>query len=187
MQRLKDQSESVKESIRLGGRGFRPSKKVLQQELNRQTQQEKRETLMRQGEVDPSSTSAVVAMNSLNLTGAADFDDGIRAIKRGLRDVTRADAVALALQDEAITDHDRQARSESGVLNGLPHDVANLLSSDFQLLPHAFRTSLKHCRGGFPMVEKALGTNAKCKQHAYTILIRRFVTPVRGDPLAAYQ
>jgi hypothetical protein len=97
------------------------------------------------------------------------FDSDIKRIKYGLRTATMAGNVALALQDEAIETHDREARQDGGI-NGLPPDVSDVLDSrSWHLLPHAFTGKLHHMRGSFPMATKVAGTVSSAKRTKLSI------------------
>jgi hypothetical protein len=129
---------------------------MLTAAVRQQSSAERAEALRKSGELDPSSSCAAKSLASLRLSTDVDFDDGIRTIKRGLREATVADGVVKMLQDEAISRHGAQSRVERG--NGLPTNIADALGVDWHSVPHQFHGTLRHVRGSFPAVTKAVGT-----------------------------
>ena len=154
----------VQAAIAAGGRGYRPTKKLLQSIARRKTATEKVALLRQSGDLDPMNACAASALDALNLSDRVDFDDGIRTIKRGLRDATIADGVSMALQNEVISTHDRSSRDNAGLCNGLPKDIQDVLGTNWHSVPHTFHGTLRHLRGSFPAVTKAVGTLMSANQ-----------------------
>ena len=63
------------------------------------------------------------------------------------------------MQTEAMEDHnsDRNRRNDP-VLNSLPAEIVDSLGTNWHLLPHSFKGSLRHMRGSFPHATKVAGT-----------------------------
>ena len=152
------------EAIKCGGRGYALSKQMLTAEARRTNTADQIAVFRRSGEMDPCESSASRALGSLSLSAGTDFDDGIRTIKAGLRSTTVADGVASELQAQAIDEHAERQRNKDGAYNGLPKDIADVLGTDWHLLPHEFPGQLRHMRGSFPMVAKVVGTFIQAKQ-----------------------
>ena len=149
----------VQAAMDAGGRGYRPAKRMVRTLAKAKTNAEEAEMLRTSGELDPlSNTCAARALEALELSNNVDFDEGVRIIKGGLRDATVGDKVLNALQDEVISKHKTDNRDAGGRCNGLPKDFADVLGTDFHLLPHELCGNMHHLRGSFPQAVKAAGT-----------------------------
>lgn len=109
---------------------------------------------MRSGVVDPAQSSAARALKAMNLGVDTDFDDGVRALKRGFSETTEADAITEHIQSLALADHNDSQRKR---MNNLPTEIADSLGSSWHISPHNFKSNLRHMRGSFPMATKAAG------------------------------
>ena len=159
LRRHEDGAERAKFATQAGGRGYRANKRQLAREVVQKSATEKLEIWRRSDELDPANSSAANALATLYLADTTDFDQGIRALKRGLRDATSADAVVNQMQTEVMEDHnsDRNRRNDP-VLNSLPAEIVDSLGTNWHLLPHSFKGSLRHMRGSFPHATKVAGT-----------------------------
>ena len=92
-------ADNKADAIRLGARAF-TTKRDIEASSKRQKLMALTDAVRQGGEIDPTTTSAATELANLRLDENNDFDEGIRTIKRGLRGVTKADAAALALQDD---------------------------------------------------------------------------------------
>ena len=88
-------ADCAKEAIRVGGQGFHNNKKARDMEARRARNRDIANAAKREREVDPDNTSASRAFCALHLEDGTSFDDGVRAIKRGLRDISTADKVGF--------------------------------------------------------------------------------------------
>ena len=105
-----------------------------------------------------SCSSAARSLNAFNMSAETDFDEGVRSLKRGLRDATIADSVWTELQSQAIADHNTNTRRHDNVMNGLPPEIADSFGSNWHLLPHGFKGNLRHLCWSFPAATKAVST-----------------------------
>jgi hypothetical protein len=154
-------ASSANEAIKLGSRGFRPNKRIVTGTVNRKSAEERSRALREAAELDPSNTSAAKSLQSMNLCSSTDFDDGIRALKRGLRAAAASDTIVTAIQDDVLADHDRSSRSDGGPFSKIPPHVAEALGAEWKVYPHSFLSNFQHVRGSFPAATKAIGTLAK--------------------------
>jgi hypothetical protein len=166
-ERLQRDGDAASEAARVGQRGFAPTKRGLERALSRQTRDEKLKALRDSIVVDPSRSSAALSLQGLDINENADFDDGVRIIKRHIRVATSADNIVRALQDEALESHNVQQRHRDGRLLGLPFGVAELLQENWNVLPHAFATTLMHTRGSFPTANKVVGAIVSVKSNVW--------------------
>ena len=128
------------------------------------TKEELLASLLRAGKLDPDCTSAAQALHNLQLSVDSDFDDGVRFIKRGIRDPRVADDIVGRFQTESLTNYDKESRRTDPVFNHLPPDIVDLLSSGWHMQPHSFNNSILHWRGSFPAATQAVGTMIQVKQ-----------------------
>ena len=146
----------------LAGWGYHPTRRMLRKLALQQTAEQKRETILTRGELNPQHSSAAQSLRTLELSLSTDFDDGVRTLKRGMRDATIADGVAEEIQNAALQEHNLKTR---GRLNELPPEIKDTLGNNWRMLPHAFEGNLRHMRGSFLGVTKAVDsliqTNAK--------------------------
>ena len=79
--------------------------------------------------MNPDSLAASLAMRSLPISDGADFDESLRAIKRGPRKASVADGVVSELRAEVFRHHVAQSRSADGTLSGAPKAIADVLGT----------------------------------------------------------
>ena len=109
-------------------------------------------------------TSAASALRSLYLSALTNVDDGIRVLRRGLKDATTADVIAERLQRQTLADHDRDNMRHDTGMNNFPPSISDLLGVGWQFVPRSFESYIRHLRGSFPMAAKAGGTFVSAKQ-----------------------
>ena len=134
-QRHENEARDAKRATDVGGRGYLPTKKITASEMLRKTATDKLDKHIRNCELDRDSTSAASALRSPNLSDSTDFDDGIRVLRRGLRDATTAVVIAERLQRQTLADHDPDSRRNDTVMNNLPPSISDLLGGGLAVRP----------------------------------------------------
>jgi hypothetical protein len=142
-------ASAAREAQRLGGRGYAPTKRMVDRGHANRAADERTVTMRAAGEIDPSTNSAARSLSGLKLDDDADFDHGIRLLRGSLRRATVADKVSESIQDVALTNHDETHRDSTGALRDVPHAVTS--------------RTFKHVRGSFPMAMEAIATLGKSK------------------------
>ena len=139
-----DAARNIKAATLAGGRSYHPNTRETALLHNRKTKEELLASLLRAGELDPDYTSAAQALHNLQLSVDSDFDDGVRLIKRGIRDARVADDIVGRFQTESLTNYDNESRRTDPVFNHLPLDIVDLLGSGWYMLPLNCNSSLRH-------------------------------------------
>ena len=92
-------------------------KKLATRATKKQPTEQRHDILMRSGDVDPVQSSAARALDAMNLDIDTDFDDGIRASKKGFSEATEADAITERIQSPTLKYHTDSQRKR---MNNLP-------------------------------------------------------------------
>ena len=108
--RLQRIADNRAEAVRLGGRGFGPTPRALQRAEHRDRTKSLTDAVRLNSEIDPSAATAAHELANFDLHANTDFDDGIRSIKRGMRNANCAEAASAVLQHDMIVSHDRTGR-----------------------------------------------------------------------------
>ena len=127
---------------------------------------------------DLDATASLHALEALNLD-TTDFDDGIRAIKTGLRADTVDQHLLTNLKEDALRRHDAVARGDDGLVSELPPSVASKFPDGWQVLPHNVHFKCMHMRGSFPDATKAVGSLLKCKTSEIHTNTREHLAAIR--------
>jgi hypothetical protein len=177
--------EAAKEAERLGGRGYAPTKKMVERDARQNLAADQIVAMKSGAEINPATNSASRALSALNLDADVDFDAGVRSLRRSLRNASAAEQVSLAIQDDVINRHDRESRGKSGSMQGIPDGVTEALPTDsWRLLPHDVALpTFKHFRGSFPLATDAAEILGQCNQKgcvsvAYNSKLMQFHTDI---------
>ena len=137
---------------------FAPTNRMARAQKQRESAESSRIQMQQSVELDPTDTSASRALDAINLNSSMDFDEGVRALRRSLRNAFTADGTTLAIQDKVLESHNSSNRDADGRIDGVPVGIADVLhEDDWKLMPHAVMSSIKHVRVSFPLAVDSMG------------------------------